>query len=278
MSRRRKQSALNVLVDIAAMLPWWMGVSIAAAPYFWLHGIASSEVAVVAHPGKMGAFVGGHMFKTFAAIGQYLLPFVFLLGAAMSFLGRQKRERLLGETKQRGKQNALLDMSWREFEMLVGEAFRQHEFTVVETGGNGPDGGVDLVLKKHNEIYLVQCKQWKTLKVGVVIVRELFGVMAAKDAVGGYVVTAGVFTTEAKAFADGRNIELIDGAKLTQMIQEVQSSNETSPKIVYELENQPICPKCRSTMVRRSARNGSKTGQLFWGCSQYPACRGTRTI
>jgi hypothetical protein len=60
---RRKQNALNDLWEIAAMLPW-VDVSIAAAAYFWLHGIASSEVVVVAQPGKMGEFVGMHLFKT----------------------------------------------------------------------------------------------------------------------------------------------------------------------------------------------------------------------
>lgn len=275
---RRKNSALDDLLDIAKMLPWWIDIAIAIIVYFWLHSIATSEAVVVAQSGKMGEFVSGQLLKTLATVGQYLLSFVFLLGAAMSFFGRKKREHLLSETKQRSKQNALLDMSWREFEMLVGEVFRQRGFTVVELGGNSPDGGVDLVLKKSSETHLVQCKQWKAFKVGVEVVRELFGVMAAKGAVSGYVVTSGVFTSEAKAFADGRNIELIDGAKLTRMIQEVKSSNEASPKIVYETGNASTCPKCGSAMVRRNARRGSNAGQAFFGCSQYPACRGTRPI
>lgn len=32
------------------------------------------------------------------------------------------------------------------------------------------------------------------------------------------------------------------------------------------------CPRCRSSMVERSNR---KSGQKFFGCSQYPKCRGT---
>lgn len=45
-------------------------------------------------------------------------------------------------------------------------------------GGNRPDGGVDLVLKKGGRRYLVQCKHWKTWQVGVAVVRELNGVIA----------------------------------------------------------------------------------------------------
>ncbi|MBC7944771.1 MAG: restriction endonuclease, partial [Burkholderiales bacterium] len=47
--------------------------------------------------------------------------------------------------------------------------------------------------------------------VGVDVVRELFGVMAARGAVGGFVVTAGNFSADARAFAEGRNIDLIAG-------------------------------------------------------------------
>ncbi|WP_411726745.1 restriction endonuclease [Methyloglobulus sp.] len=265
---RRKDGVLDDLLGIAKMLPWWSDVGIALITYFWLHNVASNEVALAVQPGKMGEFLGSQMSKTFATIGQYLLPFVFSLGAVLSFFDRKKREHLLSETKQRGKQNVLLDMSWREFEMLVGEVFRQRGFTVVEIGGNGPDGGVDLVLKKNGETHLVQCKQWKAYKVGVEVVRELYGVMAAKGAVSGYVVTSGVYTNEAKAFANGRNIELIDGSKLTQMIQGVKLSNPITTNIVNVAKNEVTCPKCGSAMVKRNARRGANNaGQAFFGCS-----------
>ncbi|WP_038051233.1 nuclease-related domain-containing protein [Thioalkalivibrio sp. ALJ1] len=38
------------------------------------------------------------------------------------------------------------------------------------------------------------------------------------------------------------------------------------------------CPKCGSAMVKRKARRGSNMGQEFWGCTQYPACRGTKAV
>jgi restriction system protein len=76
-------------------------------------------------------------------------------------------------------------MSWREFEQLVGEAFRQRGYQISENSGGGPDGGVDLVLRKGSEKWLVQCKQWRATQVGVVIVRELYGLIAAEGATGG---------------------------------------------------------------------------------------------
>ena len=40
----------------------------------------------------------------------------------------------------------------------------------------------------------------------------------------------------------------------------------------------PLCPRCGKSMVRRTARSGSRAGQSFWGCSSYPNCLGTRPI
>lgn len=39
----------------------------------------------------------------------------------------------------------------------------------------------------------------------------------------------------------------------------------------------PSCPNCGSSMVRRTAKSGANAGNSFWGCSQYPACRGVRS-
>ncbi len=36
----------------------------------------------------------------------------------------------------------------------------------------------------------------------------------------------------------------------------------------------PRCPKCGSEMVLRTAKSGSNQGGQFWGCSDYPRCRG----
>ena len=36
------------------------------------------------------------------------------------------------------------------------------------------------------------------------------------------------------------------------------------------------CPKCGASMVLRQAARGRGSGRQFWGCSTFPACRGTR--
>lgn len=43
-------------------------------------------------------------------------------------------------------------------------------------------------------------------------------------------------------------------------------------------ETVPHCPICNALMVKKLARRGSRSGSTFWGCSNYPKCRGTRAI
>lgn len=45
----------------------------------------------------------------------------------------------------------------------------------------------------------------------------------------------------------------------------------TSPKL--PANDAPLCPKCNSPMVLRTAKSGANAGSQFWGCSGYPACR-----
>ena len=134
------------------------------------------------------------MFQTLAAIGQFVLPTIFAGGAAAGFFAQRRRTELVATVAESDSRDALSTMSWREFEALVEEAFRIRGYTVKRIGGDGPDGGVDIELKRGAETVLVQCKQWRAYKVGVQVVRELYGVMAARGAASGIVVTSGTFT------------------------------------------------------------------------------------
>ena len=40
----------------------------------------------------------------------------------------------------------------------------------------------------------------------------------------------------------------------------------------------PNCPLCGKPLVVRTARKGQRAGSQFWGCSAYPACKGTRPL
>jgi restriction system protein len=217
--------------------------------------------------------MGGAVIHQIVHFGALLLQFVvppgFLIGAATSYLKRSRSIQLLDNARTA---QAVASLTWREFESLVAEGFRQRGFTVTEKGGAAPDGGVDLILARGTERFLVQCKQWRAQQVPVTIVRELYGVMAAQHAAGGYVVTSGRFTKDAIAFAEGRNIELIDGKKLPALLGVVENFTATSPNTPTL---SPTCPRCREPMVARIAKRGPSRGSAFWGCSRYPKCTAT---
>jgi restriction system protein len=277
MGRRRKSTADDIM-EIASLMPWWVGVALAIVSYFVLHAIAVRPVVI---DPKAPSHVG-ILFKGLATAGQYFVPILLLAGAVASALRRRRATELVAAVRERNDAQALNDVSWREFEVLVAEAFRLQGYQVQETGGGGADGGVDLVLTRHREKHLVQCKQWKAYKVGVEIVRELYGLMSAHGAAGGFVVTSGTFTQESQRFAEGRNVQLIDGAKLNAMLELARAARPGSaPSATRQdagLALDPQCPRCGNAMARRVAKRGANAGSIFWGCVSYPECRGTRPV
>ncbi len=285
MPRKSKSSPLEDIVDIIAWFPWWVGVLIAVIGYWILSTYASFNPIRVSinRPDKILSTL---IFPSAALVLQYLVPMAGLTGALISFIKRKQRSDLIANVAQARSVSALEGITWSEFEKLVGEAFRLQGFKVTETGGTGPDGGVDLELTRGGEQFLVQCKQWRSYKVGVDIVRQLYGVMASRGASGGFVVTSGLFTHDAQDFANGLNVELIDGEKLIKMIllaKESLASKIAAPLAPQttskaELTSTPACPKCNALMIKRRARQGSNAGLEFWGCSNFPTCRGIRTV
>ena len=290
MSRRKKTGLGEELINLVARLPWWAGVALALISYLVLHRVASQQALVTIQPGQIGSMVTQTVWRAFASVGQYILPFICLVGACISAWGRRERKRLVLDVTQSKSSDALDGMTWQKFEMLVGEGFRLQGYQVAETGGGGADGGIDLVLtrpgKNGSEKFLVQCNQWRAFKVGVDVVRELYGVMAANGAAGGFVVTSGRFTEDAISFASGRNVTLVDGPKLHGLLRQAQAGVDSSPHTVaaqhVPLRETPTqassCPLCSKSMVRRTAKRGANAGGEFWGCTSYPACRGTRAI
>lgn len=263
----------------AALLPWQAAAFLALASLVLLHVVAAATAAPM-HVDSFqdfGRLAQHGMIHTLATLGQFVVPPALAFGAAGSYIrGVHKRRRFDGA--MRAAVETLQQMTWRQFEGFVGELFRRRGFQVRETGAATSDSGVDLVLSKDGDTYLVQCKHWRTQSVGVSIVRELNGVVAAKGARGGFVVTTGSFTEEARAFARNCPIGLTDGRQLRAALEKPSRASGVANRtdsFPAPPDDGLSCPKCGSKMVRRVARRGPSAGSRFWGCSRYPACRGT---
>lgn len=189
--------------------------------------------------------------------------------------------------------DTIRQLSWQDFEELLAEAFRRQGYDAEVTGGSRtPDGGVDIVLRRGPEKWLVQCKHWKKYRVSVTTVRELQGVVSVERAQGGILVTSGTFTRDARRFAEKSLVELIDGEALVQLIGDLKNqtlANGTfrpelaqprQPATQSKTEQAPPCPQCGAVMVLHTAKRGANPGSQFWGCSQFAAknCRGKRPV
>jgi restriction system protein len=275
MGRRRGELAL--LMEVASTWPWKVSAVLVPASFLGCHlvALASAHVIAPANVAGFGPVVIQQYIHTFALLLQYVLPMIFLVTASISFIKRSRSGQLFNQIQSNPKAE-IASLNWRAFESLVAEGFRHRGFDVTERGGAGPDGGVDLALARGHERFLVQCKQWRAHQVGVAVVRELYGVMAADHVAGGYVVTSGSFTKDAKKFAAGRNIELIDGKRLSALLRDGQTAVrpvDSMPAARVAAPKPPSCPKCRAAMVLRTAKRGAHVGRSFWGCPQYPKCQ-----
>lgn len=273
MARRQRKTDFDRTVEALARLPWQVCLALAAVAWFGFHQLAQIEPPAARNVSEMGGAAGVMVFKTAGMFLQYIAPFALLLAALISWIGKRRRAKLLAETERRTDAAPLQQLTWRDFEQVVGAHFDRLGYMVSFTP-DGADGGVDVIARKCNETFLVQCKQWRATQVGVSVVRELFGVMAARGATGGFVVSIGPFTADARAFAEGRNIELVDANTLlrSKALRPLEAPPVAQPA---ESARARACPKCGSAMVRRVAKQGAKQGRAFFGCSTYPKCRGT---
>ncbi len=270
--RSRSKGVLGDLFMLLCQLPWWVTLIAGAVIYVYRLGMEKPLQFSVQNPAVLWYIL-------------LLFQWLFLGAAVISAIQAFGRRMLFKAAKDI---DAIRAMSWREFESLVGEFYRRQGYRVEETGGGGADGGVDLLLRRDGEKVLVQCKQWRTFKVGVSIVREMFGVMVAEHADRVIVVTSGRYTNDAIQFARGKPIDLVDGSALARMIREVRNAPDApSPATPPGMPAQdgraehgnnqaPACQLCGSPMVRRTAKRGPNSGNTFWGCVRFPDCRGIR--
>lgn len=98
------------------------------------------------------------------------------------------------------------DLTGRSFELKCLSMLQRKGYDVKLTGKTA-DGGIDIVATSHDPIaggrYIVQCKDWGA-PVGAPVVRDLYGVVHAEDAVKGILIARSSFTADAEQFAAGK--------------------------------------------------------------------------
>ena len=219
--------------------PWWAWLALAVASYLVLHEISlrpfgPGAAGLAPHaPTLAEAFVHGACI-----LGQYVLPILFAWRAIRSGIESLAPLRALvhGTAPARGASfdepapqpfapadwsPPLLDtLEPRRFEEVCAAYFaclglragivpchpdRDSDLPLLTDGGDKPD-------------VLVLCAPWRSKPVGIEQAKELERLMADHDVGQGALVASGQVSWEARAYARGRNLRLIDEVDLIAQV------------------------------------------------------------
>jgi hypothetical protein len=163
-------------------------------------------------------------------------------------------------------------IDWFQFEKVMELLYESRGNRVERRGGANPDGGIDLVLHKGDKRAAIQCKHWKTWKVGVCQIRDFFGGMKSEGFDRGIFVAWSGCTIEAREFADRNHVTILGSSDVGAMLS--QAGAQTQDEI-RGIINDPTkhCPKCGASMEIRVVSHGSNRGSRFWGCSTHARTR-----
>jgi Restriction endonuclease len=105
----------------------------------------------------------------------------------------------------------ILALTSRQFEELVRDVWRRFGYDV-EMTARTRDGGFDVVAMKDAEArvrFLIECKRYDpSNRVGVGLVRSLYGIKTSERATKAILATTSTFTSDARKFSDTHEWEL----------------------------------------------------------------------
>jgi restriction system protein len=103
-----------------------------------------------------------------------------------------------------------------EFEAYIARLFVRQGYHVTNVRET-KDGGVDILLTdERGRQAVVQCKRYRQ-NVGEPALRDLYGTMVHAGATHAFLITTAGFSDEARLWARGKPITLIDGSRLVQL-------------------------------------------------------------
>ena len=134
--------------------------------------------------------------------------------------GREESEKLRRQAKRADLKLAqLATLTPEGFEEFVAELFEAMGYEVELSGGTG-DEGADLRVTKKGLVGVVQCKYHKKGVVGSPELQKFLGTVHHTKSHKGFFVTTRTFSLAAEKFIAEHPIELIDGPRLVELVQE----------------------------------------------------------
>jgi len=91
-----------------------------------------------------------------------------------------------------------------------------------------------------------------------------------------YLLDQQITALEQAFIEEGGYSEQLATARLLRRQSRRDPSNPSDPSA--RADPVPRCPQCGAPMALRTAKTGPHAGHQFWGCTAYPACKGTAEL
>jgi len=136
-------------------------------------------------------------------------------------------------SQKKGPTPVVLDnMDPTQFEVMVAQDYENQGYVLHHSGGSH-DAGIDILAEKltagARERVVIQCKHQRA-NVGRPILQQLWGVVSADPSfTRGDLVTSSAFTPEAKQFATGKRLTLVDRDLLSKLVRDFNVARFDSP-------------------------------------------------
>lgn len=137
-------------------------------------------------------------------------------------------------SQKKGPTPVVLDnMDPTQFEVMVAQVYENQGYVIHHSGGSH-DAGIDILAEKltagARERVVIQCKHQRA-NVGRPILQQLWGVVSADPSLTrGDLVTSSAFTPEAKQFATGKRLTLVNRDLLSKLVRDFSvASFDSSP-------------------------------------------------
>jgi restriction system protein len=196
------------IIEFLSQVPWWFYVSISCLAYILLAFI----VPLFEQQGSILNELHVSIGSTFAP----LIALALLAPASFSLLNSSRKKKKLHDLQK--EIQATQTLSRKQFENLVVDTYTRLGYLALEHKTFEGDQGIDLILRKSANLYLVRCRNWQSRQIELDVIKRMYSLMYDRQASGAIIITSGTFSRDAIRFAADKPIDLIDGIQLMELI------------------------------------------------------------
>jgi len=257
-------------------IPALQGALNTIEPLWWTSGLVFGAIALWrGAAARLPAFAGGPDLQSLVEASPTLQRWAVPGGTDTDI----ERFCLPPEPEQPRKwaPELLLHIDRKRFEELCRAYYRELGIPTETIEQGGGQVGIRLhedPADSQRTTVIVRCQN-HALPIGVWALRELRATMAHEQVDRGCFMTCGVFSTEARRFAEANRIRLLDGALLLKSLRRLpdDASRRLMSIATEGAWPTPSCPHCGARMAPRQGARGT-----YWACEARPPCPATLTM